>query len=252
MRPSKRGSLRATLTGSALGVAAIALVMILTPFSQAAPVAFGTVVYHAPYAGKPVTGSFMQSVDCKVSGSYPKMPAFNRATGLEQVSVKSSARSCPSGLGYGWEDTTGSAGDWTPSFHGISGAYHVVVKWKVTWSATLKANLGPHFTGAAHSTLYLVGILYLYDGTNLTYLPATSTWSAFNATYNGTATFHSSVVATMYLNQTVILGHTYNIATWIDVSSYAYASSFGPSSASASVNVGTLGNGAQLLSITRS
>ncbi|MCI4321553.1 MAG: hypothetical protein L3K18_02305 [Thermoplasmata archaeon] len=242
---------RRKILGGTIAASALALLVLFSPFSQAAPV-HAPVVYTAPFSGKVGVATYLQTVDCKVTGAFTKAPGFTRATGLEQLSEKATARACPSALSYGYETVTGDAALWTKPFHVASGLYHVVVKWRVTWSAKLVANLGPTSSGLAHASSFLVGVVYLYDASNLTYLPGSNSWGAFNITYNGTVTLHSSALVTLYLNQTVRAGDTYNIATWIDASASAWAASFGHSSASASVNLGTVGNGAKLLSITRS
>ena len=251
MRSLSRSRLGAVAVRGSIGVVALAILVLLTPFSAAATV-HAPVIYTAPFVGKTGVATDLMSVDCKVTGKFTMPPVFNLTTGVESLSEKSTAKSCPSALGYGYETTAGDAAIWTPAFHGVSGLYHVVVKWKVTWSATLVASLGPTHTGSAHASVFLVGILYLYDATNLTYLPATSSWGAFNVTFNGTLVVHHTAMVTIYLNQTVNSTHTYHIATWIDGSTMSYAASSGPSSASASLNMGSAGNGAKLLSIVRS
>jgi hypothetical protein len=251
MRLDRPTNHRRKILGGAFAASALALLVVFSPFSQAAPV-HAPVVYTAPFHGKTGVGTILQSIDCKVTGSFTKAPVFTRSSGLEQLSEKSTARSCPSALSYGWETVTGDAAFWTLPFHAPSGLYHVVVKWRVTWSAKLVASLGPTNSGSAHASSFLVGVVYLYDSSNLTYLPGSNSWGAYNITYNGTVTLHSTALVTLYLNQTVRSSDIYNIATQIDVSASAWAAAFGPSSASASVNLGTAGNGAKLLSITRS
>lgn len=230
---------------ASLAALALSVLTVLAPLSQGAPV-HPLKTFAPPYNGKAIVGTNVQTLGCGVKGTIPTHPKFTTSTGVGVEALKAKAKSCPSGLGYNWVNAEASVGYFSKPITGLSGVHHVVVQWTVAWASTISASRGPTSSGSAHATSYIVATLYLLDQTNLTYLPPANGWGWYVATYNGTSTVSSSANVTMYLNQTLAAGHTFEITCAISASSYAWASSQGPSTAVGSLRL----TSAKLTSIT--
>jgi hypothetical protein len=231
-----------------LAAVALAVLTVLAPLSQGAPV-HPLKTFAPPFNGKAGVATNTQTFGCGVKGMIPIHPKFTKSTGVGIESLKTKAKSCPSGIGYNWVNVEASVGYFSKPITGLSGVHSVVVHWTVAWASSISANRGPASRGSAHATSYIVATLYLLDETNLTYLPPANGWGWYSATYNGTSALTSSANIAMYLNQTLAAGHTFVITCAISASSGAWASSQGPSTA-----LGTLSltSGTKLTSITLS
>jgi hypothetical protein len=237
--------------GSALIGSVVALLLVLMPLGQAATVHANT-TFSAPYNGKGITSTLLQTLGCGVKGTIPTHPKFTTSTGAAVLVVKTKAKSCPAALGYNWVIAGGGVGYFSKPFHGLSGAHAVVATWSVSWTSVITAGLGPRSTGAAHATSFLVATLYLLDETNLTYLLPSNSWGWFSSTTNGTVSVSSSATVSMFLNQTLVASHSYMITASIDATSYCQASSQGPSVATGSLSLSGSGNSTKLTSLTLS
>jgi hypothetical protein len=228
----------------------MAFLVFLTPLAQAATVV-PAVTYGPPFSGGVATAKLLQYQGCGLTAKITKGPKFTLTSGVEVLGQKTTATSCPSPLGYNWVISSGSAGMWTKTFHGVSGLRHIVVKWHVSWTSTITASLGPTFSGSAHASTFMAAVTYLVDETNLTYIGAANSWGAYSYIANGTQTLTPSAAVTIYLNQTLISSHVYAIATWIYGTTASWASSAGPSTASAILVLAGPGGTTHLISITR-
>jgi hypothetical protein len=217
--------------GPILAVAAVTLLLALTPLSQAATVRHGT--FAPPYGGKGLVSVTLGTVGCGAKDLLTVYPKFTPSTGIASGATKAKSVSCSSPLGYNSAKGGFSSGYFSKPFTGLSGLHHVVVHWTVSWNSTITAKLGPRFSGFATASSFIVATLYLLDETNLTYLPPSTSWSWFSTTSNGTVHNSSTVFFAMYLNQTLVSSHSYTITPAINVAEYASASSAGPTSASA-------------------
>ncbi|MCI4318254.1 MAG: hypothetical protein L3J96_06910 [Thermoplasmata archaeon] len=228
--------------------AAVVLLLVLTPFGQAAAV-FHPSTFVPPYNGKGLVQITTSTLGCGGKATVAKAPKFTTSTGVATGAGRAKDSSCSSPLGYTWAKTSLSSGYFSRPMSHLSGLHHVVVQWKVSWNSTVSANLGPGFKGAASASSFLVATLYLLDETNGTYLLPSSGWSFLSSTVNGTVHSSSSATFSMYLNQTLVSSHTYVITPAINWAEYAQASSTGHCSASAFLSISGPG-GTKLLSVT--
>ena len=168
-----------------------------------------------------------------------------------------------------------------------NGAHSVAATWSLSWASANVLTLGGvcpapkliHGNGSsycsAYSDAYIYGYNYLIDTTNGTYFGSSTYWggasnytsmyndtycysftcSYYNSSYGTPGSSSGSISFTWWFNGTMAKSHHYAVVAYIYGS--AYASIYGypnggypKSSASAMVNMATLGHGAKLTSIT--
>jgi hypothetical protein len=239
---------RVTL-GLTSGLAILAvLVMVFAPVSSAAsasPNALRT--FLAPWSGAASTAGTFTMSGCGTGPSYPAFPAFNLTTGKATQSVSTAVKGCAKGpsssVAFIESGVVGAA-----PFNTTSGVHHVIVYWTVTVTITLKATPGGTTPGASADTEFL-GDAVLDDNTNSSSVSSTNSWFQFNFTSSGTTTWHHTFMIALFINETLVLHHQYSVESFI----YGYvdaSASKGANSASASINMATLGDMGKLTKIT--
>jgi hypothetical protein len=239
---------RPRLVGSvAVVLVAVACLLVLAPLAQGSgPRALTT--WTAPYHGFPHVANTVSMYGCGSTASNWKPAAFSTATGVAVLGEKSHAVACGSPASYSIGFATGLAGLFSKGFTATSGAHHVVVHWKAVWGTKLVAIPGK---GAVYASEFVAAYASIYDATNGTSFHQANNWSASKFTTSGNVTFNGTKAVTLYVNATLVAGHSYYIITYVYGTTYAYASGTATGgSADANLNKATFGNSGKLTSVT--
>jgi hypothetical protein len=238
---------RGLVAGTTVALAAVALILIVAPWAQGSGSRALTTL-HAPYHGFPYVANSASTFGCGGTAANWKPAAFSTATGAALLGEHAHAVPCGSPASFSVGIASGDAGFFSSAFTATSGVHHVVVHWKVVWGAKLMATPGK---GSAFAEDFVAGFAEIYDGTTSTTFHQAHNWSQTNMTFNGTVTFNGSKTVSLYVNATLVTGHTYFVITYIYGTATAYATGTATGgSADAMLNKATLGNSGKLTSIT--
>ena len=241
-----------------------------------------------PYKGSVSANYNSQSTGgCSAVGKIVAKAAWSPVTGIGHFADAASAKSCAKSLaGIGSGSNGYASGEFEiaiPVHIATTGAHSVAPTWMFTIADSQKMSVGGvcpavkiSATGYgssycdASSEAYVSGYAYLVDTTNGTYFYSTSYWSGFfnyssqyndtycynfncsyyNSSYGAPSTFSGSTSHTWWFNGTMVKSHKYVLITYVYGGASAYLYGYPKSSASAMVNLATLGNGAKLSSIS--
>jgi hypothetical protein len=216
-----------------------------TPLMHAA----ATVKYTVPYSGSAFGVMILGTAGCAAAGAIPVIPSFNGTTGVALASGKVAVKGC--GPGNDTADMTlGSEWD-SSSFTTTTGLHNLSSHWLLNFTVSLEAN--PLGTGANAVAEFSLGVyVSLYDSTNNTTYTGhpglVASKTIYSATYSHT---YKKVSADSYLDLKLSKTHHYEWLADVVFTVFAFATT-GPSSAMASVNIGSGGREATLLSVTDS
>ncbi|MCI4350172.1 MAG: hypothetical protein L3K15_01480 [Thermoplasmata archaeon] len=233
--------------GTIASLGAVALVLLVAPAALGSPAVHRASII-APYHGYPYVATTVNMNGCGATASNWKPPAFSLATGVAVLGEKSHAIACGSPASASVGTAIGIAGLFGKGFTTTSGVHHLVAHWKVVWGGKLVAVPGK---GAVLAETYLAAFAALYDGTTGVYHYSTHNWTAINATTNGTVSFNSTKAVSIYVNATLVAGHTYYVITYVEGATSALATGTATGgSADAYLNKATFGNAGTLTSFT--
>ena len=229
---------------------AVGLVALLAGGAVAAPAAShpSLVSYGPPYTGTTSAVLFGVVSGCGASGGYPVFPGFNLTTGNATSTQKAASKSC------GGASTSSSFAAIisfeTLAFTTTAGLHHIKAVWTLRYTVSLAATPGP--TGQSASASYSVQLsLYLYDRTNGTTFFQNHTVIVSSAITTGAYTHvFAGLKKTVYLNATLVAGHSYQIQAEISASAATSVSALG-STSSAMLNMGSAGKAGTMTSLTR-
>jgi len=248
--------------------------------------AAGTVV--PPYKGTVQQNYNSQSTGgCSAIGKNTAKASWSPVTGVGHLGEVASAKTCGKSLaGVGGNSNGYASGEFeiaVPIKIATTGAHSVAAAWTISLTDSQKMTVGGvcpavklNSLGAgysycdASSEAYVSGYAYLVDVTNGTYFYSTTYWSglfnyssqyndtycynfnctSYNYTYGTPSTFSGSASHTWYFNGTMVKSHHYVLIAYMYGGASAYLYGFPKSTASAMVNMATLGNGAKLTGIS--
>jgi hypothetical protein len=238
---------RRWVAGSSVALAAVALLLIAAPWAQGAGTRALTTL-HAPYHGFPQVGNTVTTLGCGATASNWKPAAFSTTTGAAILGEHGHAVACGSPASFSIGEAVSQAGFFSAAFTTTSAAHHVVAHWKLVWGAKLVAIPGK---GKVVASDVVSVFAEIYDGTASKTFGQANSWSQSNSTTNGTVTFNGTKTVSIYVNATLIAGHTYFVVTWVQGTAYGYATGNATGgSADAMLNKATFGNSGKLTSVT--
>lgn len=249
-RPPRRAIVRPrrfAIVG-AIATWSIASVLLVAPVAVATPL----YSFRAPFTGAytPI-GHTVSTAGCGVSTAKNFVaPTISVATGKARMGSAASATSCKAPNSFTGAYASAQVGLLGPTFTPAhSGSFRAVEKWVATWTVALSATIAnsSQYAGASYSFEAYGSV---YDSTNKSYSYASNFFFngsqvvAKNGSLAGTFTAHVSI----FINGTLASGHTYYfLANLYEEAGITVGP--GASAASASCNVGTLGNGARLVAL---
>ncbi|MCI4363672.1 MAG: hypothetical protein L3K13_05135 [Thermoplasmata archaeon] len=241
------------------GVTAVAALMLI------APVTSGTALFNftAPYVHMSKSmGNSVSTYGCAASASEPVLPAFSQHSGKFVTEASTAVGSCAAST-YNYASVYASVSLEGPSFKiGSQGGHKVMVTLSTAYSAKLAVHGHSFYNNTSYSFVYaavgLSAYFYVFDETSNTYLFGTGTYYATLASWFLTSTGSISVssgpaVTQLWQNVQLQPGHTYETYIFLYTNVYADEYQFGGSfhnSASASLNLATMGNALYLDRIT--
>jgi hypothetical protein len=237
-------------TGTALlasGVAFVALMVLLGPYSTAMPIP-PPVVYRAPFSGTPIFENDSETEGCG-NATLIHGASFNFAKGVAEGNVNattSTANSCNSPILNNTGIGAVIAGIVSQQFVATAGSHTVKVTWNLTWSVSLEASRSGS-AGYLQTETELEAIFQIYDvSTASSSIPAE--WESINETNgSGSLIYHGHSVVTLTLKDIYTANEVYNVVTAIEVLAGAVASpSASHAYASADLNIASGGNKAVL------
>ena len=245
--PGSRGRYR-----TSLGIgAAVFLVTLLVGGASAAPAppSVSSVIHHAPYTGTLDDTFIGEPTGCGISANFPVLPFFNLTMGEGLESVKATAHSCGSANSTVYLQS--ATGFTSTAFTTTTGIHHLTSNWVLNFSASLSAKPGGGGQEArANFAVYLE--FELVDKTSSATFYQSNFPELFAiATSGGFSQSYPQVHDTVYLNASLVKGHSYVYEVEALVAVEVFVT-HGTSSASATVNMGSGGRGALLPSVTRS
>jgi hypothetical protein len=210
----------------------------------------------APYKGAVVSNYNSSSTGgCAAIGKTLALATWSPVTGIGHFADVGAAKSCPKSLaGIGGSSSGSASGEFElaiPVKISTTGAHSVGAMWSLAWTASNTLTVGgvcpaPKLSATgygysycqAYSDAYIYGYSYFVDTTNGTGFYSSTYWS-------GTTKYPSTIVKSHhYLFIAYMYGDAY-------ASIYGYPNGGYPkASASATVNMATLGNGAKLTGIS--
>jgi hypothetical protein len=241
--------------GRGIGIAgAITVVTLFVGSAAAAPsiIASPATTYRAPYSGVEDSNEFgllsgSGGPICGVSESFPVSPIFNMTSGHANQSVKAAAHSC--GPGTSFASPEEDAGFVSMAYTTTSGLHHLKANWALDFAVRLAATPG----GASQSATASFSVttqFYLLDETNGSMFNSNNSPYVIYQITSGTYSHdYPSIHLSIYLNATLVKGHTYQFGVFLYVGASASVSP-GTSKAFASINLGSGGRNAFLASIT--
>jgi hypothetical protein len=238
---------RTGTTVLAAGVAFVALMVLLGPYSAAVPIP-PPVVYRAPFSGTPILENDTDTEGCG-NATLIHGASFNFAKGVAEGNVNattSTANSCNSPIFNNTGVGGVIAGIASQQFVASAGSHTVKVTWNLTWSVSLDASRSGT-AGYLQTETELEAIFQIYDvSTSTSSNPAE--WESVNETNgSGSLSYHGHIVVTLSLKDIYTANEVYNVVTAIEVLAGAVASpSTSHAYASADLNVATGGNKAVL------
>ncbi len=234
-----------------VGLGAAFVIGILTVWATgtaaASPASGGAAVrYEAPYSGTVDLSFGSQGSGCHQSAHFPVPATFNLSTGIGNASEQSSARSC------GTANSTGQAvsffGLLSGSFSAHSGVNHLKAVWAVNFTVHLSSTPGGSGQMAA-AWFWVVGFILVHDLTNNTYFFPTWSGYVYYGIFTGVYSHAYKAHISTFLNATLSPHHSYTFETQIEDITVAFVWP-GASAAYASMNMGTGGRDAVLVSYT--
>ena len=267
--------------GGSIGlvVGGVAALMLLVPVASAT-----TIV--APFPGAvPAVFTLLQSGGCG-TGKLVKAPTWSATSGGGGWSNSGSARSCAHSAGsVGMDSFAVSEGeiDVGVPVKLTSGAHTIVVNWSITAAGAQTFHLGApcrappsNPTGTSSSTCdvtaeaFLFGGAELEDTTNGTVFGAANVWSGlFNESFQVNSTscsfgvctssnssfglpgggFSGTSLVSFYINATLNGHHSFVVHTFVFGGAFLDLFGYPASSASASLNAASSGNGVVLTAV---
>ena len=260
--------------GTGVGTLAIVLVMAASPATAA-----GSHSYRPPYTTS--AGAVYQVLGGGACGTAAAIGAVNwsSTTGVATAGGKTSAKGCPvqvggvGGSSYGEYEAEIDVG--VPIKIASTGLHSIVVNWKINAATASSYTPGTCYLGANSTGVwYCESLAYwevfaeasIVDQTNNTVFYGNNSFDAYNESYNqtewvfgtyyngsGSFGFGSFGSAALYINASLVKGHSYAVVTYIEVISEAaleaYNAAVKGGSASSSANMATGPNKATLTSI---
>lgn len=216
----------------------------------ASAAAAGARTWRAPYKGENEWGSITGTTyGCRALLSFLNSPFFNLTTGKGYVSAQSSAKSC--GGAYSLAAASGAVSLESALFTTTAGLHHLKFSWTTSYAFTIGAVRG-NSTQTAYASVEAYAYGWLFDETNHSTLYTTAHNFQFNSTYSGTVSgSFAGLHLWSWVNATLAAGHNYSWDGEFIVSAYSYVTP-GKSTAAASINAGTGGRSATLLSVVMS
>lgn len=240
------------MAGATILVAVVVVgLVIYLPVTRAAeagiPVAAASVTFRAPYPGSAVQQvTALAFGDCSYADKIAKFPAFNLTTGVYKVSAGVRARSCAKSNESSALILWGGIYPTGITFSTTSGLHTVTLHWTVRFSYNLTAE--PKGAATARAWASLCDASQVLDETNGTFFESTCPgWSVPNLT-SGTDSGTVNLRITSYINGTFAKNHLYELEPTFFATMGA-STLMGGASASANLNIGTLGNFAKLTSV---
>jgi len=241
-----------------------------------------------PYKGSVVSNYNSQSSGgCKAVGKNVAPAGWSSVTGIGHLAEAASAKSCAKSLaGIGGSSSGYASGEFEiaiPVKIGSTGTHSVSPTWMFTLADSQAMSVGGKCPAVkisatgygssycdASAEAYISGYAYFVDITNGTYFYSSNYWSGFfnyssqyndtycynfncsyyNSSYGAPSSFSGSTSHTWWFNGTMVKTHHYVLITYVYGGADAYLYGYPASSATASVNLATLGNGAKLTSIS--
>jgi hypothetical protein len=238
----------------------------------------------APYHGV-VTPSNAISVSGCSKARIVAPPQFDLRAGVGGFSDFASAKTCGQsaasfgGQGYGYSDSEFDLTLKIPGKHNLNSTTQVVANWVLSYVAVTRFSVGgcavnlsasgSYCDSYAGFSLYAFG--YVLDRSTGNLTPGVSSWNGFgNSSYNDTYCNSGSCTSGGSVSPGTVAGSvsaawTFNVTNMVKSDAYVlemyvygdtsagatfYNAVLGPTSVSASLNFDTVGNGAQLISIT--
>lgn len=225
---------------------------VMTMFLFVSPLASAsyTVGASPPFTGvTPVLGTVIYTVGCHSQGEFPLEPRVNATTGVVHERLHASTRYCAGGtVEFDYAEVVDSPGFYGPNFTvPATGSYSAMYEWVFWYNASLNAS-GPGTSASAIVSIFALG--YLYDSTNSTIQSGNGGAAAalFHEIHEGSWTGSATrLVVTLVNSFTLVTGHVYYFETVLTTNTEGIAN--GAGSASASLNLGSHGDRARLVSL---
>lgn len=271
----------------ALGVSAVsaAFLVAISPLTSAA--LFNAVGHAAPYRGGMFSASNQVQSLCNSKNRFGVLPRWNNATGLGGWTSLSTSKSCPAALGGVSAGFAGSLLTVGIPVRVPSGAHSVQVVVSINFTASFSYHLGgrcpavhldangngqencgiiaqwcfsiciygsyPYLWDQTNNT-YTYDNVYFPFHNNYTYIYNQTSCSSKVCSYNNgsSATSASPKVNTLftwYFNSTMVKSHRYWAVILFSGFAYSSVQNYPASTASASLNFGSLGNGFNVTSV---
>lgn len=271
----------------ATGGSGVALAVLVALSSAALGVTFNSINHVAPYRGAIFSANNQVVSICASKNRFGVTPTWNNGTGIGGWTSLSFSKSCVQALGGTSAGYAGTFLSIAIPIHVPNGGHSVQVNANVVFTASQSLHLGglcpaPHLVngnGYEQCTLFSQWCFsgcfygptpYLWDATNNTFVYSSTTFPVHNnytedynyttcssnsCTYsNGTTSVKAQSTVntpfTWYFNSTMVKSHKY----WavISFNGFAYSSvmNYPASTATASLNFGSFGNGFNVTSVT--
>ncbi|HZY71174.1 MAG TPA: hypothetical protein VFF67_09400 [Thermoplasmata archaeon] len=241
------------------------------------------ITHHAPFKGA-TSGPFnyWYGAGC-ASNTFGKFPSWSAKTGVGGMSSLAKAKACIPGVGSSSSYMSADASVYVYIPLTLStGKHSVQPTVNFTWNATETYTIGAKCPAVklvnrngsidcyASATFSLNAYAFLYDTTNYTttsspvgfsslynsssqynytYCYYTSGCSYYNNTYGKPTTVTGKSSVTWYFNLTAVKTHHYEVELFVSTYIDASMASYPRSTATASFNLGTLGNGFKMTQI---
>jgi hypothetical protein len=252
-RSRVEGHRRAEVPAALVAGCAVVLAMfMLVPSVAASGTATHSTTAKAPYSGTRVTIKEIITSACG-SASLSHGPTFNLNSGVGRVQANASATSATScslpeleSLG----EAVGAIGLTTANFSLSKGTHTIKVVWDLHWVATLKATGAGHVPSNLVTAVEVEAVVEIWDVTTGSYVNSNLWLKETNRTGDASVHIVGNRSVTESVSATFNASHVYQVLTAVEIVAAAgVAEGATAGQASASLNMASGGNKAQLVEI---
>lgn len=232
--------------GSAVGVMALAILMICAPAS--ANGIHPLVSYTAPFGGQTDIMSTTSTAGCGLS-AIVKAPTFNLSTGVGKGIVNASSTNCAPNLNGNTGSASEQIGLSSASFTTTTGVHKLTAKWTLHWILAEKIVV-PTGSGTGEAIATVSITILLWDSTTNSVVNQTSFFKQHVGFGNTTLNAPGNTTHTLSMGAATSAGDVYYIYTYAYIFAYATVSSSPGATASAKADLATGKDKANLVSYT--
>ncbi|MGA9839608.1 MAG: hypothetical protein WBF81_09390 [Thermoplasmata archaeon] len=238
--------------GGIAAAAALVVVLFLVPTTLGAVSPAASTIFTAPYKGLPEDATFIDTEGCGATIALSVGPSFVAKTGVGTYSGTTSSKACPDQFGEDSSDIIAEVGYngslWKQT---ASGKATATALFNLSWKASVKASTASPKQSADASVSILIELAVVSASTQEVVASGLTLALTMEVT-NGTMTSHKVDYTLKCATDAgkLVSGKQYYLTAEIEIVQESDVTSTGSSSASTSLNMGTGGNEAQMVSIT--